>query len=90
MPIVDLVLEDPPVQNVPIDVQRTREDARMSMEWLVLFRKTRPDVYNGVPHPTRLDAWILQLERILEISHVPRSYWVPFSTIQLGGATSIW
>ena len=84
------VLEDPPVRDIHVDVLRTREDVRMSAKWLVLFRKVRPNVYDGAFHPTHLEAWILQLEWILEISHVPRQYWVPFATIQLDGVASIW
>ena len=53
------VLDDPPVRDIPIDVQRSQEDVRMFAEWLVLFRKTRPDVYDRVPHLTHLEAWIL-------------------------------
>ena len=56
---------DPPVRDIHIDVLRTCEDVRTSMEWLVLFRGARADVYDWAFHPTRLEAWIIQIERIL-------------------------
>ena len=53
------VPKDPPVRDIYVDVQQTREEVRTSVEWLVLFRKAWPDVYDGVFHPTCLEAWIL-------------------------------
>ena len=50
------VPEDPLIRNILMDVQRSREDERTSAEWLVLFRKSGPDVYDGAFDPTRLEA----------------------------------
>ena len=47
-----------PEREIPIDVQRTREQMMIPAEWLVLFRGALPSVYKGVPHPTRLEMWI--------------------------------
>ena len=80
----ELVPADPPVRDIHVDVQRTREDVRTSAEWLVLFRRARGDVYDGYYDPIGLEAWIVQMERILETIHTPRQYWVSFATIQLG------
>ena len=38
-------------------------------EWLVLSRRERGDRYND---PIGLEAWIVEMERILEATHTPR------------------
>ncbi len=81
--------ENLPVLDILMDILRSREDVRTSAEWLVLFRWAHPSIYNGVPHPNRLDSWIDQTERILEVSRIPRNLWVPFATIQLDGVASL-
>ena len=54
------------------------------------FSRAQLGIYNGVPHPTRLDTWVLQAEQILEVSGVPMNLWVPFATIQLEGEAPRW
>ena len=44
----------------------------MSAESLVLFRRARADVYDGAFDPIHLEAWIIQIERILKVAHIPR------------------
>ena len=56
----------------------------------MLFRRARSDVYDGAYDPIGLEAWIVQIERILEITHTPRQYWVSFMTIQLDRLASLW
>ena len=63
---------------------------RTSAEWLVLFKRARGDVYDGYYDPIGLDAWIVQMELILEATHTPRQYWVMFATIQLGRLAALW
>ena len=82
--------EGHPTLDIPMDVQRSREDMRTSTEQLVLFRGAQPGMYNGMPHPTRLDSWIEQTEQILEVFQVPRNLWVPFAIIHLEGEASRW
>ena len=83
--------EDHPTLDIPMDVQRSREDMRTPTEWLVLFRGAQPSMYNGVPHPTRLDSWIEKTERILKVFQVPRNLWISFAIIQLEGeASRLW
>ena len=82
--------EDPPERDIHVDVQRSREDVRTSAEWLVLFRRARGGVYDGQYDPIGLDAWIVQMEQILETTHTPRQYWVAFATIQLGRLAALW
>ena len=45
------------MRDIPIDIQRTREEERTSTEWLVFFRITHLATYDGAPHPTYLDTW---------------------------------
>ena len=47
---------DPPERDIQVDVQRTREDVRMSAEWLVLFRRAHANVYDKAFDPIRLEA----------------------------------
>ena len=75
---------DPLERYIHVDVKWTQEDVRSFAEWLVLFRRARGDVYDGYYDPIGLEAWIVQMERILETIHTPRQYWVSFATIQLG------
>ena len=84
------VPENPPVLDIPMDTMRSREDVRTPAEWLVLFRWAQPSIYNGVPHPSRLETWIDQKERLLEASRIPRNLWVSFAVIQLEGEASRW
>ena len=81
---------DPPERDIQMDVQRSREEVRTAAEWLVLFRRARGDVYEGQYDPIGLDAWVVQMELILEAMHTPQQYWVVFSTIQLGRLAAIW
>ena len=90
VPMVEPVLEDQPIRDIPMDIQWTREETRTPAEWLVLFRNTRPATYDGTPQPTYLDMWISQLERIVKVSRVPQNLWVPFATIQLKDVASRW
>ena len=80
---------DPPERDIHVDVQRTREDVRTSAEWLVLFRRARVDVYDGHFDPIGLEAWIIQMEGILQATHTPRQYLVAFAAIQLGQLAAI-
>ena len=70
VPIVMSVPEDDPVRDIPMDVERAREEIRTSAEWLVLFLNTLPSTYNGASHPTYLDMWRLQIERIFGVYRV--------------------
>ena len=72
---------DPPERDIYVDVQRSREDVRTATEWLVIFKRARGDVYDGHYDPIGLDAWIVQMELILEATHTPRQYCVAFATI---------
>ena len=72
---------DPPERDIHMYVQRTWEDVRTSFEWLVLFRRARGDVYDGYYDAIGLEAWIVQMECILEATHMPRQDWVLFATI---------
>ena len=63
---------DPPERDIHVDVQMTREDVRTSAEWLVLFRRAWGDVYDGYYDHIGLEAWIVQMERILKATHTPR------------------
>ena len=52
---------DPPDRYIHVDVQRTLEDVKTSVEWLVLFRRARGDVYDGYYDHIGLEAWIVQM-----------------------------
>ena len=82
--------EEHPALDIPMDVQWSWEEMMIPAEWLVLFHGAQPGVYDRVPHPTRLDSWIEQTERILEVSWVPRNLWVSFAIIQLEGEATRW
>ena len=75
------VPENPPVLDIAMDTMQSREDVRTLVEWLVLFRWAQPCIYNGVPHPSRLETWIDQTERLLEASRILRNLWVSFAVI---------
>ena len=81
---------DVPVREISMDVQRTREEMMIPAKWLVLFRGALLRVFDGMPHPTRLDSWIGQTERIVEAYPVLRNLWVRFAIIQLEGEASKW
>lgn len=81
---------DVPVPKIPMDVLRTWAEMRTPIDWLVIFCSTCPDTYSSAPHPASFDTWRLQLERILEVSKVLHSLWVPFATIQLEGEALRW
>ena len=81
---------DPPERDIHVDVQRTQEDVRTSAEWLMLFKRARGDIFDGYYDLIGLEAWIIQMERILEATHTSRQYWVMFVTIQLGRLASLW
>ena len=81
---------DPPERDIHVDVHRSQEDVRTAAEWLVLFRRARGGIYDGHYDPIGLDAWIVQMELILEATHTPRQYWVAFVTIQLGRLVALW
>ena len=77
-------------RDIHVDIQRTQEDVRTSAEWLVLFRRARGDIYDGYYDLVGLEAWIIQMKRILETTHTLMQYWVSFATIQLGRLASLW
>ena len=79
-----------PEREIPMDVQRSREQMMIPTEWLVLFRGALPGVYDGVPHPTRLGTWVGQIQHILEAARIPRNLWVPFAIILLEGEAARW